>query len=349
MRIADLEFHLVEVPRTDQLPPVRSLLVRLATDDGQEGWGEGAVSWRASELLPRRDFILPSLAGRSVFDVEDLSTVEALVSPALRAAVEMACWDLVGKIAGQPLCRLWGGEYRPRIPVAARLTGRWPTRMAWMARELSGHGYMAQIIGLAGEPGVDRQIVGEVRDSVGDSVQLRLDAQGKLTGDAVRNFCSDVEGQQVQCLIDPLPGLDLQPLAALARQTNVPLGVWRAVRSPANLLDVVRCESASYVVIDAEQLGGIASARACIQIGLAAGLTLMLASRPTLGLGTAAMLHLAAATPGLTAAHESSYHCLSGDVLIEPLTISEGMMTVPQCAGLGVEVDRAKIERYALA
>ena len=84
------------------------------------------------------------------------------------------------------------------------------------------------------------------------------------------------------------------------------------------------------------------------QIGAAAGLTLMLASRPALGLATAAMLHLAAATPGLTAAHESSYHRLSGDVLAEPLAVSEGMMTVPQCAGLGVEVDRAKIERFAV-
>jgi L-alanine-DL-glutamate epimerase-like enolase superfamily enzyme len=349
MRIADLDFHLVEVSRTGQLPPVRSLLVRVSTDDGAEGWGEGAVSWRPSELLPRRDFILPSLAGRSIFDIEELQAVEALADPPLRAAVELACWDLVGKISNQPLCRLWGGEYRQRIPVAARLTGRWPARLAWMARELSSHGYLAQIIELTGEATVDRQIVSEVRETVGDSVQLRLDAHGKLSSDAARNFCSDVEGQQAQCLIDPFAARELQPLAALARQTNVPLGVWRAVRSPADLLNVVRCEAATHAIIDPEQLGGMAAARACAQIGAAAGLTLMLGSRPVLGLTTAAMLHLAAAMPGLTAAHESCYHSLSGDVLIEPLAVTEGMMTVPQCAGLGLEVDRAKIERYSVA
>jgi glucarate dehydratase len=349
MRIADLEFYLVEVPRTGQLAPVRSLLVRLSTDDGAEGWGEGAVSWRPSELLPRRDFILPSLAGRSIFDVEELHAVEALANPPLRAAVEMACWDLVGKIAGQPLCRLWGGEYRQRIPVAARLTGRWPARLAWMARELSGHGYLAQIIELTGEAALDRQILNDVREAAGDSVQLRIDAQAKMTSDAARNFCREIEGQPVQCLIDPLTTHEMQPIAALARQTSVPLGIWRAVRSPADLLNLVRCDAAQHTVIDPEPLGGISAARACVQVGAAAGLTLMLASRPTLGLATAAMLHLAAATPSLTAAHETSYHRLSGDVLSEPLTISDGMMTLPQCAGLGVEVDRGKIEQYSIA
>ena len=349
MRIADLDFHLVEVPRTGQLPPVRSLLVRLSTDDGLDGWGEGAVTWRPNELLPRREFILPSLAGRSVFDVEDLHTVEALASPPLRAAVEMACWDLVGKISAQPLCRLWGGEYRQRIPVAARLNGRWPARLAWMARELGGHGHLAQVIELTGEAALDPQIVSEVREAAGEGVQLRIDAQAKLTSDAARKFCRDIEGQQVQCLIDPLATHELHPLAALAGQTNVPLCVWRSVRSPADLLNVVRYEAATHAVIDPEQLGGISAARACMQIGAAAGLTLMLGSRPSLGLATAAMLHLASAMPGLTAAHESSYHHLSGDVLTEPLMVTDGMMTVPQCAGLGVDVDRAKVEQYSIA
>jgi L-alanine-DL-glutamate epimerase-like enolase superfamily enzyme len=288
------------------------------------------------------------LAGRSIFDTEELHAVEALANPPLRAAVEMACWDLVGKVAAQPLCRLWGGQYRQRIPVAARLAGRWPGRLAWMARELSSHGYLAQVIALTGEAAVDRQILNEVRDAVGSAVQLRIDAQSGLTSDAARSFCRDIECQQVQCLIDPLAARGLYPIAALARQTSVPLGVCRAIHSPADLLNVVRCEAASHAVIDPEQLGGISPARACAQIGAAAGLTLMLGSRPALGLATAAMLHLAAATPALTAAHESSYHRLAADVLAEPLAFSDGMMTVPQAAGLGVEVDRAKLDRFAV-
>jgi L-alanine-DL-glutamate epimerase-like enolase superfamily enzyme len=348
MRIGDLEFHLVEVERTGQLPPVRSLLVRLSTDDGVEGWGEGWAPWRPSELLPRRELILPVLAGRSIFDLEELHAIEALASPPLRAAVEMACWDLVGKVTGQPLCRLWGGEYRQRIPVAARLAGRWPARLAWMAREMSVRGYLAQVIAATGEAALDRQIVGEVREAVGDAVQLRVDAQARYMLEAARDLCREIEGQQIQCLIDPLATRELYPIASLARQTNVPLGVWRAVRCPADLLALARCDAAAHVVIDLEQLGGIGPARACAQIGAAAGIALMLGSRPMLGIATAAMLHLAAATPGLSAANETSYHQLINDVLVDPLLVCDGMMTVPQGPGLGVEVDRAKVEQFVV-
>ncbi len=346
MRISDLEFYLVEVARTSLLPPVRSLLVRIVSDEGAEGWGEGWVSWRASELMPRRDAILPVMCGRSIFDIEELCTLEVLARPSLRAALEMACWDLVGKSAGQPLCRLWGGEYRQRIPVAVRLCGRWPQRMAYLARELSGHGYLAQVIAGSGEAALDRRILCAVREAVGDGVQLRVDAQASYTLDAAREFCREIESQQIQCLIDPLATREHFPIASLARQTAVPLGVWRTVRSPGDLLALARFDAAAEVIVDPEQLGGISPARACAAIGSAAGISLMLGSRPSLGIATAAMLHLAAATPGLSAANESAYHQLANDVLAQPLELAGGMMTVPEGPGLGVEVDRGKVDRF---
>jgi len=103
MRIADLELHLVEIPRADGLPHVRSLLVRLTSQRGLHGWGEAWLAWRPGELAARRDMLLAVLAGRSLFDIEELQTLEALGSPPLRAAVEMASWDLIGRATGQPL------------------------------------------------------------------------------------------------------------------------------------------------------------------------------------------------------------------------------------------------------
>jgi L-alanine-DL-glutamate epimerase-like enolase superfamily enzyme len=348
MRISDLEFYLVEVPRTSGLPPVRSLLIRLNTDEGAEGWGEGWVSWRASELLPRREFLLPILSGRSVFDIEELHTVEALATPGLRVAVEMACWDLVGKLSGQPICRLWGGQYRQRIPVAVRLCGRWPEQIAWRAREFIRHGCRDQIITVSGQTELDRQILEAVRQSAGNGLQLRVDGQGAYSLDAARVFCRELESQQIECLIDPITTGELYPIASLARQTAVSLGIWRAVKSPTDLLALARCEAVEHVVIDSEQLGGISPARACAAIGTAAGIALMLGSRPSLGIATAAMLHLAAATPGLSAANESAYHELANDVLVEPLELTCGMMAVPQGPGLGVEIDRGKVDRFSI-
>src|SRR5688572_3431802 len=72
MRISDLELFLVSVPRGGTWPPVRALLVRLATSDGYEGWGEARVAWRTPELAPRRDLLLAALVGRAVHDLAEL-------------------------------------------------------------------------------------------------------------------------------------------------------------------------------------------------------------------------------------------------------------------------------------
>jgi len=348
MKISDLEFFLVEIGRTSALPPIRSLLVRLGTDRGLEGWGESWPPWRVGELVARRDALLAVLAGRSVFDIEELQRLEPLGSGPLRAAVEMACWDLFGRAVGQPVCNLLGGQYRQRIPMAARLGGHSADRLARLACEMTEQGFHALVVTSSGEARLDRKILQAVREGVGNRVALRLDAQATFSPDAARDLCAEVEHDHLQFIVDPLATQELYQVASLARQTPVPLAVRRTIHGPRDVLACVRCGAASYVVVDIEQVGGIIPARACATIAGTGGVSVLLGSRPTLGIGTAAMLHFATATPILSEANESAYHQLQDDVLIEPLELVDGMMAVPQGPGLGIEVDRAKIEQHAV-
>ncbi len=122
MKIHDLEFFLAAVPQGESHAPTRSLLVRITTASGLEGWGESSLGWRIGELAPRREALLAVLAGRSVFDIEELHTLEVLSPAPLRSAIEMAVWDLLGRVLRQPLCNLLGGYYRRRVPVSIRLS-----------------------------------------------------------------------------------------------------------------------------------------------------------------------------------------------------------------------------------
>jgi L-alanine-DL-glutamate epimerase-like enolase superfamily enzyme len=349
MKINDLEFHFVEIGCAGLSKPIRSLLVRLTTDSGLKGWGEAAVPWRAGELLLRREAILPILAGRSIFDIEELHTLEALSVAPLRAAVEMACWDLIGRAVGQPLYRLLGGQYRQRIPLAVRLMGRRSERLGSVAREMAAQGFHCQIISSTGQVQLDRQLLAAVRESVGDRMELRLDGLGHYDLETARELCAEIEYDHLQFLLDPLDTRELYPIVSLGRQTSVPLAVRRAIRGAADVLSVVRCGAAPFVVLDFEALGGLTPTRNCAAIARAGGVAALLGGRPTLGIATAALLHLAAATPALSGCNEFAYHQLQDDVLVESLPIEGGMMTVPQGPGLGVEVNRAKIERYAAA
>ena len=348
MKINDLEFHLVEIGCTGMAEPVRSLLVRLTTDSGLKGWGESGLAWRPGELAARRDALLPVLAGRSVFDIEELHTLEALASAPLRTAVEMACLDLAGKAVGQPLCRLLGGEYRQRIPLAVRLTGRRPERLAQLARELAVQGFYCQVLAASGEAELDCKMLAAVRQCVGDRMELRLDGMAEYDMETARDLCR--RNRVRPAAMSDRPLADAGPwvagvvgaadVGAAGGASGDSLPRRRPGRRPLRRGDDGGDRPRSG--------GGDFSRCACAIVAGAAGVSAILAQRPTLGVAAAALLHIAAATPILSGCNESAYHQLQDDVLAEPLLIESGMMTVPQAPGLGVEVDRAKIERYGV-
>jgi L-Ala-D/L-Glu epimerase len=341
--INDLELFLVDM-RCDDGEPWPATLVRLSTDRGHEGWGEARIPWRPEDLATRRDILLSVLAGRNPFDIEELLTLRALRDPSLRSALEMASWDLVGRIVGQPLCNLIGGRYRQRIALAVRIGDPPQESVVPIARELASQGFHWQVLCSHGQAERDWHMVRQVREQVGHQVQLRLDAAGLYTFSSARGLCSDMEPEGLQFLIDPLRSDESHQMAALARHTTVPLAAWRSVTASSDVLDVVRSGSASSVIVDLQLVGGITAARRCAAVAQAGHLAAMLAGKPSLGIATAAMLHLAAATPALSSCNECAASQFQDDILAEPLEIMHGMMAVPQGPGLGVEIDRAKLE-----
>jgi len=346
MKIHDLELFSVALGSSTPSEPERALLVRVTTASGLEGWGESGLAWRPGELAARRESLRAVLAGRSVYDIEELHLLEALAPPPLRSAVETAVWDLLGRVLRQPLCNLLGGYYRRRVPVAARLAGCRPKNAGHVSRELAEQGFHTQTLVTEGHPDDDVQTIVAIRELMGDRVELRLDGQGRFDAETARDLCAGVELEHLQFLLDPLDTTELHPIAALGRQTAVPLAVRRAIRGPADVLTAVRCNAAHFVLIDLEQVGGIISARACAAVAAAAGVTPILSCRVSLGPAAAAALHLAAATSSLAASNEIAPRQLRHTILTEGLEITDGMITVPHAPGLGVEIDRAKIERH---
>jgi L-alanine-DL-glutamate epimerase-like enolase superfamily enzyme len=289
------------------------------------------------------------LTGRSVFDVEELLGLEALRPAPLRCALEVAFWDLVGRTVGQPLCHLFGGGYRRRIPLAVRLAGPAADRVAQVARELAEQGFHSQIITASGRPEDDLGTTAAVWESAGERAELRLDGAASYDLETARDLCAQLEPVGLQFFLDPLNTPELDRVVSLRRQTGVPLAVWRAIGGPADVLALIRCGAAPFVVVDPQRVGGLVPARKCAAVAEAGGLHSLLGSRPSLGIATAAMLHLAASTPAFSGCNESAYHQLQDDVLAEPLEIIDAMITVPQTPGLGIEVDRAKVERYQVS
>ncbi len=346
VQLAELELFLASIPLPEGLPASRSLLVRLVTDEGLEGWGEAPIRWRSEELAGRGAALRAAVLGRNASDIEELLLLDALKNASVRCAVEMASWDLIGRRAEMPLCHLFGGCYRRRVPLALRLRADQPREMAKLAAELAQQGFHSQVFEATGVPDADLAAIRAIREAVGDRAELRLDGAERFDMETARDLCAELEFDGVEFLLDPLNTRQLHAAAALGRQTTVPLGASRAIESPADVLAVVRSAAARFIVVRLPELGGLLAARKAADVAEAAGLKTLACGGPSLGIATAAMLQLAAALPVLDGCNECIYPQLHDDLLVERLELVDGMLTVPEAPGLGIAVDRAKLEQY---
>ncbi|MGD9127923.1 MAG: enolase C-terminal domain-like protein [Planctomycetia bacterium] len=348
MKIAEVEFALIELRRRVHPAGVRRLMVQMTTDTGLTGWGEARSVWRSDELLARREAILAILAGRSVYEIEELGVLDTLADRSIRCAMETACWDLIGRSMQQPLCHLWGGGYRRRIPLAVRLPFGSPDEIARLSGELADQGIQAQIIVSTGDPETDVQIVAAIREQVSQRVELRLDGRETYSRDVAQQLCLNLEPYRLQFFLDPMAKPSGRDWSTLAAHTTVRLGAGRSIRCPADLFELARLGAVRYVTLDLHNVGGIQSARRCIAVAASADIRPVLSCGSSPGPALAAMLHLAGSEPAAAWCNETAHYRLEGDILLESLEVTGGMLTVPQGPGLGIEIDRAKFEQYRI-
>ncbi len=347
MFLADLELFLVELPAGDGA--IRTLLVRLVDETGREGWGETRPVWQAGELAARRNALLAVLAGRAIYDVEAMLADDILSDRVVACGVEMALWDLIARAAGKPLCHLFGGAYRTSVPVAIRL---WPGNVEavvhW-ARTFAAQAIGVQTISSSGSPEGDLQLVAALREACQHRVEFRLDARGIFDARSAARLCAELEPGSVALVLDPLPDEQADRLSAVRLRARVPLGCSATIHGPRDVMALARTGNARFAMIDPTRVGGLLRARDCATVAEAAGLGAGVRLLGTSGLALAASMHLAAATPSLGGGHECSFPQLHDDILSEPLRTGEGMLNVPMAPGLGVQVDRDKVEWYQLS
>jgi|YNPBryunderm2012_1023409.scaffolds.fasta_scaffold04562_2 glucarate dehydratase len=349
LKIREVHCYLVEPVRGQAAAEFRSLLIQVIGPEGLEGWGEGHSRWSKAEWSGRHQALAALLVGRSPFEIEELSTLELLRHGWLRSAVEMACWDLIGKGLGEPVCHLWGGRFRSYVPLGARLPG-WmsPENLGPFARELAEQGFHALLLPSRGYIQADTEQVATVREAAGQGCRLYLDAAAQYSEPDAQDLGVGLESYGLHGLIDPLRSSEVYTLAGFARQTAVPIGLHRALVSLLQVFGAVRSGAGAFLVLDADRLGGLTMLRKAAAVAEAAGVPVLLHEAGGVGIRLAALVHLSAAVsfldqPCFTYAYRGGY-----EPLCRGLEIVEGMAAVPEGPGWGVEFDSAKLEEWLL-
>jgi muconate cycloisomerase len=234
------------------------------------------------------------------------------------------------------------------VPVAVRLPLAEGIATTSLVRELADQGLHFQVLVASGDATSDFAAYAAIRGAAGERTQLAIDAGCLYQPSEARQLCARLEETGIACLVDPLVAQTHESLATLSRQTSIALGSAATIRSPSDVLDVARHQAAQQVTLSLDQLGGISPAQKCAAITAAAGIPTAIRATAA-GIGTAAMLHLAAALPIVSAANETTYLATAVDWLREPLVTVDGVMNVPRGPGLGVEVDRERLESQRVA
>jgi L-rhamnonate dehydratase len=334
-------------------PGTTRLVLQLFTDEGIVGLGETICLLDFVRPVLEQT-IIPLVIGEDPHDIERIyRKIEGAgyyhhkrAMVAALCGLEMACWDAVGKAAGQPLHKLWGGAYRDTVPLIRYLHVKSPAEMAHSAAEAAEAGYrtIKAKIGLDAES--DIEIIREIRNAIGPNVQLRGDVNGAWTPGTARRQLAKLEQFDLEFVEQPLVHDDLLGHAALRRVTRVPIAIDEGAYTQTDVLNVIRAEAADVILLDPHESGGCWTARKSAAIAEAAGMAVGLHSGSELGMSQAAYLHLAASTPNLTLAIDTGYPEIVDDVITTRHQIVEGSMPVPTGPGLGVELDLEKLEHY---
>lgn len=337
------------------------LLVKVHTDEQVFGLGEVSCTprWSGEDQVTAAHFIRTIL--EPVLLGQDPGNIEALTArmrgalfghPFTKAALEMALWDILGKTTGLPLYRLLGGAVREFVPTKWSISGVDPARAAEIATWALERGFSAMKVKVGIDPAQDLARVRAVREAIGPSIRLGVDANGAWNPTTAVTMIRRLCEFGISFAEQPVPPGDVNCLAEVRRQVTVPIVADESVYSPQDALAVVRASAADALSVYVGKSAGIGRARKVAAIAEAAQAGCTIGSNLEMGVGTAAMIHLAVATSGVTA---EEFPCdiigpfyYSDDLLTEPLALSGGKAQPNDRPGLGVELDEEKVRRYTV-
>lgn len=322
------------------------IITEVVSSAGVKGYGEAREATQItgetaeSILGVINNRFAPQLRGMNPFDIEAAHTTMDTVccgNSAAKSGVDLALYDLMGKLSGQPVCRLLGGKLKPEIETSKAIgLGGFDAALD-EAKALVEQGFSILKIKTGVDPDAEIQTIQEIRNAVGPAVRLKLDAnQGWTLADAIR-VVRAVENCNIEVVEQPLPAWDLKGSAELRRRITPPVMLDEGVHSPSDVIRIIDAGAADMINIKLIKTGGIYPALAVNAVAEAAGMICQIGSLDTT-VGSAAAAHLAMAKDNIRYAEIVGPTRLKRDVA-EGLTIGKGRVSVTDAPGFGIAVD----------
>ena len=360
----------------DNIEPYRGgskwLFIQLFTDEGIVGLGErvtGHATNLQSQIALLHDLCDRFVIGQSPFDIEKIwqamyGTVHDYRHPGLDStpaisAIEMACWDIVGKATEQPIYNLLGGRYHERLRAYAYMPMEGvledPAKAGEVAVKLLEEGNTACKL----DPFMPSfplprdfslktikhaaKIFQAIRDAVGDELEIGIGTHGQFSTAGAIRVASIFEQFNPMWFEEPVPPENVDEMARVAAHTTIPIASGERLVTKYEFAELLIKQAAQIIQLDVGQCGGILESKKIA--GMAEAHYAMIAPHMYVGpIAAAAAIQLDTCSPNFMI-QEWNVNALHSEIFTQPITLEDGYIVPPTGPGLGVELDEAVVAR----
>ncbi len=327
-----------------EVPRLEGWVLQLTDDAGHVGLGYAhtipAITTHGSGAKAALDLLAPMLIGRRPDRIAaTMADIELALAgqPSVKAAIDMALHDLLARRLGTPVHALLGGRRRDRIPLARILSIKPPAEMAARAATLAEQGYRQLKLKLAGDTTLDVARVAAVRDAVGPDVVLTLDPNQSYSAKQTIRAFACMERHDIALIEQPVPAADWAGLALLTRTLPVDIEADESAQTVHDVFRLVADRVVDVINLRVTKLGGLRRFAEAVAICEAGGVGCRVGAAFGPSLLQAASAHAASLMSNLRWGCELAEHQHLLDDPFTALAITDGLLTVPTTAGVGVD------------
>lgn len=329
------------------------ILIEIEAENGVKGYGESIATPSGEGVKAFIDSASSVLIGEDIFQNQRIikkcyhSLFQAhgtCSAPRFGAQIlsglEMALWDLCGKIVERPLHELLGGKYRDKIEYFGFIQGNSADELAIDAKKLSKNGHNVIYGKIGREESTDVQIVKKVREAVGKDIRLRFDPNEAWDLVTAKRMIKKLEDFSIEMIEQPCNHMNISVLKQIKDLNKVSIGVDQSVFNLNDLFQIALLNAADLVVLGLHETGGIGGLKKAAAVAESAGLNICIHGLHETGITTCAANQVAATIPNLDDGNQFMNHLIESDIINSPdLTLQNGGLPVLDGPGLGFEIN----------
>lgn len=359
MKIKEIDIYAIRLPLIDPFiisyhtyDDMPSIIVKVTTEDGLIGYGEAVAdehvtgeTWESTYAL-LENTLAPLLIGENPMEFECLhEKMDKAVyqAPAAKAAIDIACYDLVGKKLGVPVYQLLGGRYHEKFPITHVLSIGTPESMAEEAGKRVKEGYSSFKMKVGTEVQADVKRIQAVRAKVGNDIAIRVDVnQGWKNSANTIIAMRQLENIGLDWLEQPVVADDFNGMVEVKAKTSTPLMMDEGLRGFRDMRELIEKKAAHKVNIKLMKCGGIYPAMKLAHMAEMAGIECQIGSMVESSIGSAAGFHVAFSKKVFTSVELTGPLKFSKDV--GNLHYDVPFIKLNERAGLGIDINESILQ-----